>query len=107
MAESKISFLLSESELKLLENVLIFEPGLQNVTENIHKTAKGYLAVFSETDIMEALEALPYAAISIAGSLFEKEKYINLHDKIKQKFTRIQRRRRSIGQEQTRKQLDE
>jgi hypothetical protein len=89
MAESKVSFLLSKPEIELLESVLIFEPGLQDVTENIRKAANGSLAVFSETNIQEALEALSYAAVSIAKSAIEKEAYFALHNKIKEGFYRL------------------
>lgn len=99
MAESKVSFLLSKPEMELLESILIFEPGLQDVTEKIHKAANGFLAVFSETNIQEALDALSYAAGSMAKSVIEKEAYFALHDKIKQGFYRIRHLRRLISEE--------
>ncbi len=89
MAERKVSFLLSKTEIELLENTLIFEPGLQDVTEKIHKVANGFLAAFSETNTQEALDALSYAAESIAKSVIEKKAYFGLHDKIKQGFYRL------------------
>ena len=97
--EEKYSLLLTKEEFDLFRTVLFLEPGLQDVTESMRIAANGCLVTFSVVNVNEALDALLYAAGSIAKSVIEKEAYVGLHDKIKEGFYRNKHLRRSYPDE--------
>lgn len=81
MKEKKISFLVDEEELKLMEKVTLLEPFLQDVVEKAKRVKDQYRIRFSIEDIKEAMEALSYAARCMA-TYPENEKMYKLHEKI-------------------------
>ncbi|MCK5393129.1 MAG: hypothetical protein KAI91_02235 [Candidatus Omnitrophica bacterium] len=71
------------------------EPWLCDNINNAKKKGDCYIVEFYSSDVGEILGALSYSADS-AESCIEKERYLNLYDKIKEGFVRNKRLRRSI-----------
>ncbi len=79
--EKKISFLMDEEELRLLDKVVMLEPCLQDVVNSARRVKSQYRVRSSLEDLKEALGALSYAAGCMA-SYPENEKMYKLHEKI-------------------------
>ncbi|PIV19324.1 MAG: hypothetical protein COS41_01315 [Elusimicrobia bacterium CG03_land_8_20_14_0_80_50_18] len=85
MEEKRFALILTTDDVSVLKNVLFLEPGLTDVTECLHPVIGGYFAIFSETNIQEALDALSYGYQTVAQSETEKRDYLNLYQKITKK----------------------
>lgn len=81
MKEKKVSFLISEEELRLIDKVTILEPYLQDVVNSARRVKDQYRVKFGVEDLKEALEALSYAAGCMV-SYPENEKMYKLHEKL-------------------------
>lgn len=104
MGQTKVFFLLTKEELDLLEEAALFEPWLLDSIDNAKKKDDQYIVNIYTYDIVDTLSALAFSA-DCAKSYAEKEAYITLHDKIKEKSLHSQNSRRSIAENQIRKQL--
>ena len=81
MRQTKISFLLTRAELKLVKGILYLEPCLVNDIEKA-KVEKGkYRVEFSVGDLAECLGALSYST-SYTQSCGKREELYSLYDKI-------------------------
>ena len=94
MRQTKISFLLTKTELKLLEGILYLEPCLVDGVKNAKAESGKYRVEFSGDDLAECLGALSYSS-SYTHSRIKKEELHSLYDKIKDYLTISQGLRRS------------
>jgi len=104
MKQIKVFFLLTEEELDILEKAALFEPWLVDNIDNAKKKGDQYIVNIYTYDIADTLSALAYS-VNCTKSYIEKEAYINLHDKIKEKSLQSKNSRRAITEKQIRKQL--
>lgn len=81
MKQSKVSFLLTEEELQLLESVVYLEPFLVDVVDGAKLKDDKYEVEFSVYDLKDTLSALAYVAPDIE-SYMEKETLYQLYGKI-------------------------
>jgi len=105
MEQTKVFFLLAKEELDLLEKAALFEPWLCDSIDSAKNKGGQYIVNMYAYDVDEALNALAYS-VECADSYTEKQAYINLHDKIKEKSLHSRNSRRSITENQIRKQLE-
>ena len=106
MEQAKAFFLLTKQELDILEKAALFEPWLIDNIDGAKKKGDQYIVNIHTCDIGETLGAIAYSA-ECTEIYTEKEAYIALHDKIKEKYLHSKNSRRFITENQIRKQLGE
>ena len=90
MRQSKVSFLLTKTELELMKSILYLEPYLEDGIKTAKPEAGKHRVEFSTDDLAESLGALSYS-ISYTISPGKRKQIYSLHDKIKN-YLKISRR---------------